>query len=421
MLAGIDIGSHKVCTLIGEALPRGGVRILGMGHAPAAGIRRGEIVHVEDAAGAIAASVERAERTSGLRVDQAVVGITGPHLAGVGNRAVVPVSRRPRPIESADVDRVLEAAGALPQPADREVLHVLPQAFTVDSTGPVFSPLGMEGVRLEADVHIVTAAAAALTHLRRCLELAELRSAALTMSTLAAAEATLTRDERELGVFVVDLGSACTGLACYRHGLLVHSGVVPIGGRHMTNDLAVVLQTPLAQAERIKITHGHVLPDLDKDPVEIPIKPFGEAVERTMSRRHASEVLAARADEIGRLVEAEVERAGLAGKLPAGAVLVGGTSELGGLARRLCTQWQLPVRLGRPQDVLGLGDAARGPAHAAAVGLLLWRIRDVQDARDLPIGQAVRPVPAGAGRLLAWVRQAFVPGGGQRGWRAADE
>lgn len=416
-LVGIDIGSHKICTLIGEALPGGGVRVLGMGHAPAVGIRRGEIVHVDDAAGAIAASVERAERVAGIDVSHAVVGISGYHLAGGNNHAVIPVGRRPREVTAPDVRRVLETAGAVPLDPGREVVHVLPRYYQLDNGGPVVSPMGMEGYRLEVEVHIATGATSALANVRRCLQLAEVTPDGIVVSSLAAAEATLTRDERELGVMLVDLGASLTGMACYRDGALIHSAVIPVGGRHMTNDLGVLLQTPLDQAERIKLTHGHVLPELDEDDVAIDIVPFGEVERRTTTRRHVSEVLAARADEIARLVMAELERAHLADALPAGVVLTGGTTELSGLPRRLYEHWGLPVRIGRANDVIGLSDAARGPAHAAAVGLLLWGAREIVDAAGWTVDTARRPTDgqAGMAKVVAWARAAFLPGNGRYG------
>ncbi len=412
MLVGIDVGSDKICTLVGEALPGDGIRVLGIGHAPAVGIRRGEVVHVEDAAGAIAASLERAERVAGVTVESAIVGLTGVHLEGSANRAVIPLGRRPRPITAADVDRVLEAAGTIPLPAGREILHVLPRSYTVDEGGAVVSPVGMEGYRLGTEVHVVTASAASLANLRRCLELAEVGSTTLVMACLAASEATLTPDERELGAFVVDLGASATGLACFRDGALVHSAVIPVGGRHMTNDLAVMLQTPLDSAERIKITHGHVLPELDDDTTEVDVESFGQTERHNASRRFVSEILAARADEIAKLIWAELERAELAGHLPAGAVLVGGGSELSGLARRLCARWSLAVRTGQPGKVIGLADTARSPSHASAVGLLAWRARGVRDAAGLPMA---REQPSnGVGRMLGWAKDAFLPRSGAR-------
>ena len=349
MLVGIDLGSHKVCTIIGQALPGGGLRLLGIGHAPAGdGIRNGEVVHVEEAAGAIASSLERAERIAGDTIHGVHVGVTGLHVRSQNNQAAVPCGRRPRPIDQADVVRVLEAAGTIPLPDGREVLHVLPRAFRLDDGGPILSPVGMEGCQLSTEVHIVTAGTAPLAAVRRCLAMAETGPARLVMSTLAAAEATLTADERRLGVFVVDLGHACTGLACFHDGTALHTAVLQVGGRHMTNDLAVVLQTPVRHAEEIKETYGHVLPDLDDGTTQIPVIPFGDGERSTTTRRHVSEILAARADEIAGLVNAELERAGMAGRLAAGAVLVGGGSELGGLARRLCEQWGAPVRIGRP-------------------------------------------------------------------------
>jgi cell division protein FtsA len=415
MLVGIDVGSHKICTLVGEPLPGGGLRLLGMGHSPASGIRKGEVIHVEDAAGAIAASVERAERVSGHAIHHAAIGITGPHLQGHNHTASIACGRRAREIVSGDVDRALEAAGAAPLSIGREVLHVLPRAFVLDEGAPVVSPIGMEGYRLEAGVHLVSASASNLGNLRRCLELAEVAPQRLTMATLAAGEAVLTADERELGVFLVDLGASCTGVACYRDGTLIHSSVIPIGGRHMTNDLAVVFQTPLAQAERIKTSSGHVLPELDDDEsAEINVVPFGEGQGRKATRRQVSEVLAARADEIAGLVMATLVEAGLDGRLPAGAVLVGGGTELAGMPRRLSEAWDAPVRVGRASEIVGLTEAAKSPDHAAAVGLLLWSQHDVIDAAT---GLAVVDLPEdrSVAKFSSWIRAAFMPARNGRG------
>jgi cell division protein FtsA len=413
MIVAIDIGSHKICTLVGEVLPGGVVRLLGMGHAPAGGIRAGEIVHVEEAAGAIANSVERAERVAGIKIDRAIVGITGPSLIGSPGQGLLPCGRRPRPVTADDVARVLEVAGTVPLGADRALLHVLPRFFQVDDGGPVASPVNMEGHRLTAHVHIVMAAASTLSNLRCCLEMAEVIPSGLVMSTLAGAEAVLSPDERDLGVFVVDLGGGVTGLAAYQDGALAHTSVLRVGGRHMTNDISVTLQTPLSEAERIKSTHGHVLPELDDEETEIEVVPFGDDERRITTRRYVSEILAARADELANLVTDELERADLLGRLPAGAVLIGGGTELAGLPRRLGARWGVPVRVGRPARLLGLADAARGPAHADAVGLLLWSARGAPDAAVAPT------VTEGASlleRLIAWLRTAFVPGAGKKGW-----
>ena len=407
MIVGIDVGSHKICTLIGEALPGGETRVIGIGHAPSAGIRHGEVVHVEDAAGAIAASIERAERQAGRDVHRARVGISGLHLAGANNEAFVPCGRRPRVIVREDVDRALEVAGTVPIGEDRSVFHVVPRHFVVDSGVPVDSPLEMEGCRLEAAVHIVTAGHAPLANLKRCLALAEVEPMRLAMSTLAAADAVLTDDERELGVVLLDLGDSVTGLACYSGGALSHTSVLPVGGRHMTNDLGVVLQTPLAEAERIKMTYGHVLPELEQEDVEIEIVPFGEDQRRTVSRRYVSEVLAARADEIATLVAEELDRAGMVSRFPAGVVLVGGGTDLTGMPERIGARLGTPARIGRPQHVVGLSDATKGPGYAGAVGLLRWKGGDPRDIAS-PFGSTHKS-NGSMGKMLDWARAAFLP------------
>ncbi len=407
VIAGIDIGSHSITTLIGEGLPGGGARIRGAGHAPAEGIRAGEIVHVEDAASAIAASLERAERLSGDGFDVAVVGITGAHIDCMNNSASVPCGRRPRRILEADLDRVLEAAGAIPIADGREVIHVLPRGYRIDGGHSVDSPVGMEGSRLEANVHVVGANAAAISAIRRCLDLAQVGPARLVLSTLAAAESTLDRDERELGVVVVDLGHAVTGVACYSAGSLIHTAVLPIGGRHMTNDLAIFLQTPLEQAERIKQTHGHVLPEHDDDRAEIEVVPFGTDEPVKVMRKYVGEVLAARADEIARMVSETIDEAALGDRPPAGVVLVGGGAELNGLPKRLGEAWGMPVRRGRPTQIAGLTSAAGTPAHAAAVGLIMWAAREVRDAA-VPTSRAYG-TDGESGGVVDWIQKMLLP------------
>jgi cell division protein FtsA len=326
---------------------------------------------------------------------------------------VVPCGRRPRAIQQADIDRVLEVAGTVPLEPNREMLHVLAQRFSVDNGVAVESPLNMEAYKVEASVYIVTASAPSLANLRRCLGLAAVTPVGMTASVLAAAEAVLTPDERQLGVFVVDLGASSTGLACFVDSALVHVAVLPIGGRHMTTDLGLMLQTPLSEAEHIKITHGHVLPEFDDDAAEIDVTPFGDDQRRKTTRYHVSEVLAARADETAALVLAELDKVELSASLPAGAVLVGGGTELGGLPRRLSSRWGLPVRVGRPHGVVGLADAVRGPAHAAAVGLLLWEARGISDAAVPPVKGSEA---SGLAKLIDWARQAFLPGRNGRNW-----
>ena len=410
-LVGIDIGSQKICTMIGEALPDGGFRILGMGHAPAEGIRAGEVVHVEDAAGSIAASVERAERIAGLSISAATVGITGTHIGCEDNEATIPLGRRSRMVEQMDVDRVLETAGAIHLAPGREILHVLPQRFRLDEGAEVDSPLGMEGQSLSVDVHVITASSAALSNMRRCLEMIDIRESELVFSTLAAAESTLTRDERELGVFLVDMGASSTGIACYSGGSLCYSSVLELGSKHLTNDLAVLLQTPLEQAERIKKTYGHVLPELDDEGVEINITPFGETEQRKTTRLHVSEVLAARSDELAGLIAEELQQAGFAEAMAAGAVLTGGGTDLKGLPRRLHEGWGLPVRVGKSRSMVGLNDSAKGPAQAATFGLLHWKGKPVVDAANLGrLAQETNAVPQGGmGKALTWAKAAFLP------------
>jgi cell division protein FtsA len=374
-LVAMDIGSSKICTLVGEADEAGVLRILGVGVVPARGIRRGVVVNIAEATDAIRASVERAERTSGYQIRRAIVGIAGPYVASVNSKGTASVLRGERGITPADVQRAVENARVIAIPHSREILHVLPRAFTVDGQEGIRDPIGMYGFRLEAEVHIVTAEVGPLANLRRCIESAQIEVEEFVLSPLASAEAVITEGEREMGVALVDIGAGTTDLAVFVEGSVAYTTVIPVGGQHITNDLAYGLHVPAPVAEEIKIRHGHALAAAIPAEEQITVQGFGDNGPVTFSRREMAEIIEARVQEIFQLVLGELRKSGYERLLPAGLVLCGGTARLPGIREVAREHTGMPVRIGMPWDLGGLAETLRSPAFATAVGLLRWGLR----------------------------------------------
>jgi cell division protein FtsA len=374
-LVAMDIGSSKICTLVGEADEAGVLRILGVGVVPARGIRRGVVVNIAEATDAIRASVERAERTSGYQIRRAIVGIAGPYVASVNSKGTASVLRGERGITPADVQRAVENARVIAIPHSREILHVLPRAFTVDGQEGIRDPIGMYGFRLEAEVHIVTAEVGPLANLRRCIESAQIEVEEFVLSPLASAEAVITEGEREMGVALVDIGAGTTDLAVFVEGSVAYTMVIPVGGQHITNDLAYGLHVPAPVAEEIKIRHGHALAAAIPAEEQITVQGFGDNGPVTFSRREMAEIIEARVQEIFQLVLGELRKSGYERLLPAGLVLCGGTARLPGIREVAREHTGMPVRIGMPWDLGGLAETLRSPAFATAVGLLRWGLR----------------------------------------------
>ncbi|MHB1130782.1 MAG: cell division protein FtsA [Chloroflexota bacterium] len=417
VVAGIDIGSSKVCALVGELQREGRIRVLGVGVVPSKGIRRGVVVNIEQATEAISAAIAKAERVCGYKVVSAYTTVAGAHISSLNNRGVVAVAGADRIITSGDVRRAVESARVISLPADRQIIHVVPRSFAVDGQDGVNNPVGMVGYRLEVDAHVITAGTTALQNMARCLSRAGVELAGLVFEPLASAEALLSDEEREMGVALADIGGGTSNIAVFGEGRLCHTSVAPLGGGHVTNDLAVGLRTPLANAEELKLSSGHAIAAAVDEQEMVRVSSFGE-VGAEVSRRRLCEITEARLEEVCTVVAAEIARAGFDGMLPAGLVLAGGTAETPGLedlAREIC---RLPVRVGRPLSVAGLAEVARGPAYAAGVGLLIWAARVEQG--ELPVatlamgGQsqtgegAVSRLGKAPGRVGAWLRS-FLP------------
>ncbi|KPL16931.1 MAG: cell division protein FtsA [Anaerolineae bacterium SM23_84] len=374
-IVGIDVGTTKVCTLIGEIDDADNLCIVGVGVSPSHGLSKGVVVNVDEASKSIADSIEKAERVSGYTIESCYVGLAGKHISSTNSRGVVAVGRGERRITEEDAERALEAAQAIAVPHNREIVHVIPRSYTLDGVAGVRDPVGMVGFRLEVEAHIVTGAVASIRNLVQCIENADVEVNDLILQPLASGQAVLTPEERQTGVVLVDAGGGTTDVAIFVDGSIWHSVVLPVGGNNLTNDLSVGLRTPFATAEELKIKYGHVLPELVDPDDMVEVRAFGEGESQSVSRRQMAEVLEARAEEMFAMIVNEMKRSGYEGLLPAGLVLTGGTAELQGFKELGREMLQLPVRVGRVGNISGLLDAVSSPAYATAVGLLLWGLR----------------------------------------------
>lgn len=393
IIAGLDIGTTKVCCTVGESLPEEGIRLLGLGEAPCEGLERGSLVSLEATVDSIDAAVETAGKMAGLSVRDVYVGVSGEHIRGVNSRGVIGISRREKEVVRDDIDRVLEAARAVKFPADREILHVIPRGFTVDEQTGIRDPVGMSGVRLEAEVHIVTLASAPIRNLLRAVSRAGLGVDTLVLQPLAASMAVLEEDERGLGVSLIDLGGGTTDIVVYQNGVVRHTAIVALGGRHLSQDIAIGLRTPNDRAEQLKLAHGCAIASLVPSDEVVEVPGVGGRDPRQISRQVLAAIIEPRAEEILTLAVQELERCGVTDLLAAGVVITGGSSRLPGLIELAERVLGVPARIGEPRPIEGLPDAEALPQHAAALGLLYYAA-DFERAR------------AGVGRgLLGFLRR----------------
>ena len=401
-IVSIDVGTTKICTLVAEADEYDSLRIVGVGVAPSRGLRKGVVVNVDEATSAISASVERAERQSGYKIEGAYVGVAGGHISSVNSRGVVAASRPERGITQDDIDRALDAAQAIAIPYNREIIHIIPRGFIVDGQDGIRDPLGMVGYRLEVEAHIVTGASASVHNLVKCVQGAGVSVDGLILEPLASGDAVLTSTEREMGVVLADVGGGTTDIAIFIEGSIWHTVVLATGGNHLTNDIAVGLRTPFTAAEEIKKTHGYALADhIEDEPIDVFA--FGDSARQTVSRRFLAEIIEARTEEIFSLILGEIKRSGYDGLLPAGVVLCGGTSDLSGIKELGRNILQLPVRVGSPNHLEGLVDVISSPAYATSVGLLLWGLREEAASHPGKEKEGLRH------RIGRWLRS-FLPG-----------
>ncbi len=402
-ITAIDVGTSKICTFIVELTSENQVHLLGAACTRSKGLRRGVVVNIAAATEAITDSVEAAEERAGVTVEEAHVGIVGGHISFESSRGVVTIPRN-RAITENEIQRALASAAAIPIPADRDIIHVIPRAFTIDGQEGVQEPVGMYGRRMEVDAYIITGARTAVNNLKTCVESNEIAIKSLILEPLASGEAVLTPEERDAGVAVVDIGGGTTDIAIYLNGAVWHTTILQIGGAHFTKDLATVLHTPYAVAEKLKIRHGHILPEyIPKDEmVEAPA--FGDRVAQRYPRQYIAEILNARAEELFLFIQREIIRSGYGDLLSAGLVLTGGGARLPGMDILGQEILRLPVRVGHPHGVGDIPESLLTPENACGIGLLMHAVQENP--------YAAQPAHAGGGfldKLGQWMRH-LLPG-----------
>lgn len=401
-IVGIDAGSSKVCTLVGDVDDEGHVRVIGVGLAPARGIRRGVVTNVAEATASIAASVEKAERTSGYKIERAYIGLSGTHISSLNSRGVVGISRREQGITEEDVDRALDAAHAIAVPHNQEVVHVIPRGYVVDGQNGVSDPVGMHGFRLEVEAHIVVGSTTAIQNLVKCVEGSHVEVDELVLASIAAGDAVLTDTEREMGVVLADIGAGTTDLSIFIDGSVWHTVTLGVGGEYVTADVAIGLRLPPDVAEQVKIEYGHARASQVPPDERFTVSTFGDQGRQAVLRWQLAEIIEARVEEILSMIKQEIKRSGYDGLLPAGVVLCGGTAQLSGIEEYGRDILSLPVRVGAPRDIHGLVDKVSNPANAVGAGLMGWGL--TVDSRP-----QLRKLAPGLGvRLLNWLR-VFLP------------
>jgi cell division protein FtsA len=393
IVVGIDIGTTKVCTLIGRIEGDHGIRILGVGIEPSAGIKKGTIIDLAAASQSVARSVEKAQRSCGLEVSEAFVSLAGSQVASVNNRGVAAVTGGV--IDINDMHRALEAAQAVNIPHNREILHVIQRGFIVDGQDGIRSPIGMHGYRLEVEAHIITAAESTVENIRQAVEGAGIQVSQFILNPLASAEVVLSETERNMGVIVCDIGGGTTDLAIYIDGDVWHTMVLAVGGNHITSDIAHGLRLPIDEAEKVKKQYGHAIKAEVGEDESFRVRSFGDDQATQIPRRDLSHVIEARTEEIFELILDEIKRSGYDGLLPAGMVLTGGSSLLPGIRPLASKVLGLPVRLARPENLVGLVDQLNSPAYATSVGLLYFALAMNESA--MPARGGGRFVSKGSG------------------------
>ncbi|MCP4583327.1 MAG: cell division protein FtsA [candidate division Zixibacteria bacterium] len=371
-IVGLDIGSTIISVAVARPEEEGGFTLLGIGQAPADGLKRGVVVDLEKVVSSIHAAVADAEMVSGYKIDSVYAGIAGEHIKSINSRGVIAVGKGTSEINHSDVDRVIEAARAVAIPADREIIHVLPQEFTVDDQGGVTDPVGMSGMRLEVNVHIVTGSTASVSNIIKAIEKANLNVEELVLGPFAAAYAVLSKDERELGCVLIDMGAGTTDIAAFLDGAIKHTAVLGIGGKNVTNDIAIGLRTPLEQAERIKCLHGSAFSTMVESNEMIMVPGVGGRESKEVSRSVLAAIVEPRAEEIFSLVARELKKANLAESLASGVVLTGGASQLEGIPELAEQIFDLPAKLARPEYSIEESEDITGPDCAVAVGLVRY-------------------------------------------------
>lgn len=411
IVVGLDIGTSKIAAIVGKLTGNGQVDVLGLGTYPSVGMKKGVVVNIEATVGSIQEAIQRAENTSGIsNIKSVLVGVSGSHIQSINSHGTVAIPNKE--VSDEDIDRVMQNAQTIKLPSSDQVLHVMPQSYTIDGQEGIREPLGMSGVRLEANAHIVTGSASALSNITKCVERCELEVEGLVLDQLASSDAVLSDDEKELGVCLVDIGAGTTDIAIYHEGAICHTKVFPVGGDQVTGDIAYALRTPTNAANDIKVKYACAHPQSLREDEDIEVPSVGDRVSRCLSRKSLVGVVGPRFAEIFEMIEEEIRQAGYANKLAAGIVLTGGSAQVEGLVELAEETMSMQVRLGYPTGVSGMMEDVNHPEYATAVGLLLYA-RDNKDnfegnEHPLPVPVETKPQgPSLFSRVLTFFKEKF--------------
>ena len=369
VVASIDVGTTKICTILADVSDGGSPRVVGVGVSPSKGLHKGLVVNINEARESIRDSVRKAEQASNYKVESAYVGVTGRHVTSMNNRGVVAITRNDRVVRPDDLKRVLTSAQSVKTAGDRRLLHVIPRSYAVDGQTGVKNPVGMHGFRLDVETHVITAAVTSVQNLVKCIRSIGIDIEDLILEPLASSEAVLTEDEKQVGVILADIGGGTTDVAVFRDGSIWHTSILPVAGYQLTRDIAIGLGLPFDIAEEMKKKYGSVMPVYEGKADTAPaISQDGHGV----SYQDLCDIVRARIEEILKLILLEMPSSEYETLVPAGLVLTGGSSNLAGIAALGRDTLRLPVRVGTPTDIYGISDVLRDPAYATSVGLLLW-------------------------------------------------
>ncbi|PIV84441.1 MAG: cell division protein FtsA [Nitrospirae bacterium CG_4_10_14_3_um_filter_53_41] len=375
LIVGLDLGTTKICVIVGSKNADGKIDVIGIGTSPSKGLRKGVVVNIDSTVETIKKAVEEAELMAGCEITSVYAGIAGAHIKSLNSRGVVAIKEKE--VNSLDVDRVIDAAKAISIPMDREVIHVFPQEFIVDDQDGIKDPIGMSGVRLEAEVHIVTASVTSIQNIIKSCNRAGLEVKDIVLESFASSLAVLTPEEREMGVSLFDLGGGTTDLAIFLDGSIWHTSIITVGGNNISNDISVGIRTPISEAERIKIKYGCAKTSMVRDDETIEVPSVGGRPPRVLSRQILSEIIEPRVEELFSLVKREIVKTGYEDMITSGVVLTGGTSIMDGMVEIAEEVMGLPARLGVPRNIGGLVDVVSSPMYATAVGLVQYGFQNL--------------------------------------------
>ncbi len=404
LIVGLDVGTSKVVAIVGEITPEGLVEVLGLGSYPSTGLKRGVVVNIEATVASIQRAIEEAELMAGCQISAVYTCVSGSHITSFNSHGIVAI--REHEVTQTDVDRVIDAAKAVAIPADQKIIHILPQQFIIDAQTGIREPVGMSGVRLEATVHMVTGSVSAAQNIVKCVRRCGLDVEDMIAQQIASSYAVLTRDEKELGVCVVDIGGGTTDIAVFHGGSIIHTAVLPVAGDQITNDIAVALRASTQTAESIKMRYGSAMASMVnvEEMMDVPSSASERPV-RKVPQITLAEVIEPRVEELFLLLLAELQRAGVMNLLGSGLVITGGSARMRGMVELAEDVFQLPVRLGMPHSVSGLAEVIHNPSYSTGIGLLLYGVQQqAERSTALPLGQSF---PNIFGRMKRWFEGRF--------------